>query len=120
MRVIYAQVFILRRLGLLWRGGFICFTDEHGFHGFVPSAKAERVAEFAFHSGKRLQQELTEVAESGGIAWPDAVSGERAKDLAERVIEVGSRGEIAGRGFEFDEGLASVGLLVGFFVFRAW
>ena len=73
MRVICAQVFILRRL-------------EHGFHGFVPSPIAERVAEFAFHSGKGLQQELSEVAESGSVARRDAALGEGTKHLTERSL----------------------------------
>ncbi len=101
------QVVIVRGLAR------IGWAIQHGLHGFVPSAIAESVAEFAFHSGKGLQQELTEVAESGGAARPDAVLGEGAKYLAEGVIEVGSRGEFAGGSLEFDDGLAGAGTLAG-------
>ena len=107
------QVFIVRRLGLFGCGSVTRSGPQHGFYGFVPSAIAERFAEFAFHSGKGLQQELTEVAESGGAARPDTVLGEGAKYLAEGVIEVGSRGEFPGRSLEFDDGLAGAGTLAG-------
>ena len=100
-------MFIVRRLAR------IGWAAQHDFYGFVPSAIAERFAEFAFHSGKGLQQELTEVAESGGAARPDAVLGEGAKYLAEGVIEVGSRRQFAGRSLEFDDGLAGAGTLAG-------
>jgi hypothetical protein len=113
MRVNRAQVFIVRGLGLFGCGSVTGSGSQHGLHGFVPSAIAESVAEFAFHSGKGLQQELAEVAESGGAARPDAVLGEGAKYLAEGVIEVGSRGEFAGGSLEFDDGLAGAGTLTG-------
>jgi hypothetical protein len=53
-------------------------------------------ANFVFDIGHRLQHELGDVGEGGGLAWGDSPVGEGLKDFAENVINVETGVEVAG------------------------
>ena len=61
---------------------------------------AESTDEFAADAGKRLKEELSQVAESDGILASDAPLREEAKDLGKGGVNGGGGGEIGAEGFD--------------------
>jgi hypothetical protein len=86
-------------------------------HGVVGAGVFYGCVELTFHAGDGLEEELAEVAESGGGLLGDAFFGESGEDFAEDVVYVGDGVEFAGKGgklggelFGFDELLLLAGV----------
>ncbi len=70
-------------------------------HGVIGARVLHGCIEFAFDAGYGLKEELAEVAKGVGRLMRDTLFGERGEDLAEDVVYVGDRIELAGKGSKF-------------------
>ncbi len=78
------------------RGERLGRDGEGAADDVIPNGEATRLRDFLAHAVEAVEEQLAEIGEDGGLAAGDAIGGEKGKEPAKGMVDVGGGHEFAG------------------------